>query len=756
MKKIYQQLTLLLFVLGTVTIQAQFLNNNTVLGEFLGDGDRPIIIGNPIEDCRTCSELEDFSFSFSNSLNVAFANDRRIKEAARQEAEQWYNRQTVLMHNFLNNFLGSSPNYNEARRKLFVASEKQNIVKNSPIVRGKFSSRRNYSNQVRTKNLKDLKALKLREAEIRNGTYTSSLYADIVVNGIPLRNMRDINTITRERNKILSDDLYKKLWESHQFNFLTNLFKSGSPFYGKLERESAQQKNNIHNSLDYWDKLNYVQLLIHAEQIKKGGSLVYFNSAQQDVFRNFTGKIDIAIEPFIEIAAWKEYQGDKISKFHPDYWKVIWERDFNKSFFTQHLAQASHQQLMVNLLNESIDNIAFGANKSVDFLVSELRLASKDQYEWLNANASKAVGYENVIKQALSEHGDLELSAGRDHIIISGIPEVHNVLRDIVYGGQIRSLDKSLDLNSNFENFLFDNPSLIGNFRSFLRNNNNTDGKRALKIIENIILRDCYSFATPYPPSERTILDERFEEYFNDTVIFIQEKHPEWSRTRVLAETLIIMFQNGLDIIGLVPALGEGADLLNGTIYAVRGEYRDAVLSFSAMIPVGGILATSSRIFVKAVDAFDGTKKTLSFIKKGNNLIEFGPRGKLRKVIRVLRNEEAHHILPWAKRFHAVIQKAADWGFHMNDAVNGVALKKFVKLTGDGLHGNHPAYDDVVIHLLDSFNEKIPDASGAVALQFLEEEAIPELLSWIERAKGSGLSLNEYFKTVVKPFYEIQ
>ncbi|WP_159296570.1 AHH domain-containing protein [Tenacibaculum maritimum] len=95
-----------------------------------------------------------------------------------------------------------------------------------------------------------------------------------------------------------------------------------------------------------------------------------------------------------------------------------------------------------------------------------------------------------------------------------------------------------------------------------------------------------------------------------------------------------------------------------------------------------------------------------------------------------------------------ITQKPADAGFHMNDAVNGIALKKFRKLTGNGLHGNHPAYDNFVQEKLDDFAQKFPNATPKQAKNYLENKLIPDLLKLIEDAKNSGLNLNEFFKTL--------
>jgi RHS repeat-associated protein len=64
--------------------------------------------------------------------------------------------------------------------------------------------------------------------------------------------------------------------------------------------------------------------------------------------------------------------------------------------------------------------------------------------------------------------------------------------------------------------------------------------------------------------------------------------------------------QFGLDVIGLVPGLGEIADGLNGLISLARGDYAGAALSFAAMIPFAGWVATAGKFgkrTAKAVDA---------------------------------------------------------------------------------------------------------------------------------------------------------
>ncbi|WP_256010321.1 AHH domain-containing protein [Desertivirga xinjiangensis] len=43
---------------------------------------------------------------------------------------------------------------------------------------------------------------------------------------------------------------------------------------------------------------------------------------------------------------------------------------------------------------------------------------------------------------------------------------------------------------------------------------------------------------------------------------------------------------------------------------------------------------------------------------------------------------QAHHIIPWEFIDNTVVQKAANHGFHMNEALNGIPLPKSVHVEG--------------------------------------------------------------------------
>lgn len=103
-----------------------------------------------------------------------------------------------------------------------------------------------------------------------------------------------------------------------------------------------------------------------------------------------------------------------------------------------------------------------------------------------------------------------------------------------------------------------------------------------------------------------------------------------------------------------------------------------------------------------------------------NDVVEFGSSGsKLRTVLGITAsNFQAHHIIPWAKRGHRAIQKAAksDKVFHMNEALNGIPMHNDFHL------GNHPHYSNLVQQYLDAIpNNLTPDQTFDAISNLIEE-----------------------------------
>ena len=63
---------------------------------------------------------------------------------------------------------------------------------------------------------------------------------------------------------------------------------------------------------------------------------------------------------------------------------------------------------------------------------------------------------------------------------------------------------------------------------------------------------------------------------------------------------ILDVLQTGLDVVGLIPGVGEIADGINALIYTGRGDYVNAGLSAAAMIPFAGWAATGGKLGMKA------------------------------------------------------------------------------------------------------------------------------------------------------------
>jgi hypothetical protein len=154
-----------------------------------------------------------------------------------------------------------------------------------------------------------------------------------------------------------------------------------------------------------------------------------------------------------------------------------------------------------------------------------------------------------------------------------------------------------------------------------------------------------------------------------------------------------------LDGIGLVPVVGEVADLINGGLYLLEGDGVNATLSFAATVPIAGWTATGTKYAIKIVDASQtasviATKVQLTW-KVVGNAIDWGSndycRKQLRKVLNLTNSTiHAHHIIPLNFKNNPIVQKAAKSGnaFHINEELNGFPIPSSTHLTGHNLYNN--------------------------------------------------------------------
>ncbi len=181
----------------------------------------------------------------------------------------------------------------------------------------------------------------------------------------------------------------------------------------------------------------------------------------------------------------------------------------------------------------------------------------------------------------------------------------------------------------------------------------------------------------------------------------------------------------------------------------------DDLASALKQFDVAGEFAKGKNVVEFSIE-WGGQSYRLKWTKVTDDLIDFGDkdalRSQLKNILKTTDDIEAHHLIPLGKSNHPVIQLAAKDGFHPNLVENGLGLKKYTKLTGEGIHGNHPAYDKFIDYRLNEAGSLTPKTAN----EFVQKQLIPELKVQISNAQNSGLNLNEYFKQVVNPNYGIR
>ena len=91
----------------------------------------------------------------------------------------------------------------------------------------------------------------------------------------------------------------------------------------------------------------------------------------------------------------------------------------------------------------------------------------------------------------------------------------------------------------------------------------------------------------------------------------IEEPEPEPEKKKSFWEKALDVTQIVLDVAGLIPGVGEVADLLNAGIYVARGDYTNAALSAAAAIPFIGWGAAGAKAVSRGMSAVKTGQKAL-------------------------------------------------------------------------------------------------------------------------------------------------
>ncbi|WP_167398261.1 AHH domain-containing protein [Flavobacterium crocinum] len=320
---------------------------------------------------------------------------------------------------------------------------------------------------------------------------------------------------------------------------------------------------------------------------------------------------------------------------------------------------------------------------------------------------------------------------------------------------KIETVKKYLNVGGQQKRFLEQNGEIAFAFYDYLVANRFTDasksfGKELLEIIRTDTSFDLNAlYFTLNAQSKNKInngLDETFllaiDQYMDadmtniyntdpDLMIYFGAHHivkmarlkklnPQWSYLKCYWEASKEVVHITLDVFGTVPVIGELADVTNGVLYVIEGDGLNATISIASAVPIAGWAAVSTKYAIKINEVYSiGTKVKLVW-KVSGDLITFGSRSQLRKVLGLAVGDlrQAHHIIPWNKLLEPAIQKAAksQHAFHMNEALNGIPLDKAIH------SGSHPHYDSLIQARLNAIPANAtPDQAYAKVLDLIND-----------------------------------
>jgi hypothetical protein len=259
-------------------------------------------------------------------------------------------------------------------------------------------------------------------------------------------------------------------------------------------------------------------------------------------------------------------------------------------------------------------------------------------------------------------------------------------------------VDDWFDLTAAEKTLLLNDQALFDKIGSFITSNGgDAASKDAAELLVQLIAQGKYpSFKEEdFPPGVFVQLIMK--------MAWLKILHPSWDMDTIFLQAVKeVMYELhiALDICGLLPVVGEPCDLTNGVLFIIEGDPLNASLSFAATLPIAGWISTGGKYAHVAVKkASTGVQHLLKLTNDGG-LITFGERTGLREVMEITdAANDAHHLIPWSRQDHELVQlaaKANNTPFHMNHPKNGRELKRFRFDQQDGVHGNHPQYNEKV------------------------------------------------------------
>ncbi len=286
-------------------------------------------------------------------------------------------------------------------------------------------------------------------------------------------------------------------------------------------------------------------------------------------------------------------------------------------------------------------------------------------------------------------------------------------------------LSVQTELSSAQNNWIRNNPEQLGDIIDFLKANQFDDASRtSLKAYIDMILlspnlqlsnQQVITIFNQYLDEDITNLD--FPTYCGIDSYLYGTEYPDWSSIKKQLWSYYSNISSGLhltlDVVGLVPVFGEVADLTNGVLYTIEGDGINATLSYASTIPIAGWFSTGAKFAIKIVP-IGGVKMALVWaFRTGTNIIEFGAKSSLRKVIGLAVGDarQAHHLIPWATRYQQIVQRAASSinnTFHIDELANGIAVEAWRN------QPNHPAYDTAILAVFGKIKDHLAGTGGLI------------------------------------------
>jgi len=164
--------------------------------------------------------------------------------------------------------------------------------------------------------------------------------------------------------------------------------------------------------------------------------------------------------------------------------------------------------------------------------------------------------------------------------------------------------------------------------------------------------------------------------------------HPKWSDTKIHLTAWWNLFKEPvhllLDLGGLIPVVGEAADLINGAIYLMEGDNLNAGISFAATIPFAGWAATGSKYAARVITNAAGEKALQVIAKGADDIAELAIKAGEKVAPATLNNIASatqRGVTGQITREVASTKLAAEMVEEMKDEIVDAAAKKGFRLT---------------------------------------------------------------------------